>query len=531
VAGPWPELLVTAAALVLFSWRLDRNGYGNAFYAAAVRSMTTSWHNFLYASFDPGGWITVDKPPLAFWPAALSARVFGYSSWTVLLPSAIAGAATVWILMATVRRPWGRTAGLVAGVVFALTPVVVAIARSNNPDMMMVFWLVAAAWSVGRGIEEGRLRWTILAGGFCGFGFLAKLLAAGMVMPGLWLAYLVAAPGAWRARVLHCIAGGLVFLAIAGVWIVAVDAAPLSHRPWIGGSDNGNALSLVLDSDGFGRVFGTGANDRGPGPGGGFGRARVEAGPFDDVDGSPGLFRLFDRAIGDQVMWLAPGILVVAVAAGIELARRRKRDARLGRPGRTDRCPRQAALLLSRWRRVRQQRRPRCAPHRRGLAQLPRRRPLRVGRNERLRCHAVRLRGPGGCAPRRGRPPRRRESVVSALSREHLSREGRASMFEVVPSDGGIRAWGELDVATAPILEAALAEELRRSNTVTLDLDGLDFMDSSGLSVLVANLKRARSAGGDLVVIVTKPGLRRLFDLTGLSEMFNLDENNLGEGD
>ena len=97
-------------------------------------------------------------------------------------------------------------------------------------------------------------------------------------------------------------------------------------------------------------------------------------------------------------------------------------------------------------------------------------------------------------------------------------------MFEVVPSDGGIQARGELDVATAPILEAALGEELRRSNTVTLDLDGLDFMDSSGLSVLVANLKRARSAGGDLVVIVTKPSLRRLFDLTGLSEMFNLGD-------
>ena len=225
------------------------------------------------------------------------------------MPSAFAARRTVWILMATVRRPWGRAAGSTAGVVFALTPVVVAIARSNNPDMMMVFWLVAAAWAVGRGIDDGRLRWMLLAGVFCGCGFLAKLLAAGMVMPGLWLAYLVAAPIALRGRV-ACTASrvGWCSSRLLGGWIVAVDAAPLSHRPWIGGSDNGNAVesrcstrtASVVCSGPAGTIA---ARDRG----GGFGRARVEADPFEGLDDSPGLFRLFDHTLGDQIMWLAPG--------------------------------------------------------------------------------------------------------------------------------------------------------------------------------------------------------------------------------
>ena len=111
----WPELLVVLGVLTLFAWAIDRNGYGNTYYAAAIRSMTRSWHNFFYGSLDPGGWITVDKPPFAFWLQALSARVFGFNSWALLLPGAACGALAVWVLMATVRRPWGRTAGVVAG--------------------------------------------------------------------------------------------------------------------------------------------------------------------------------------------------------------------------------------------------------------------------------------------------------------------------------------------------------------------------------------------------------------------------------
>ena len=201
----WPELLVALGALTLFAWGLDRNGLGNAYYAAAVRSMTQSWHNFFYGSLDPGGWITVDKPPGALWLQALSARGSSVSARgrSCFLRRSAARSRSG----SSCRRsaaPWGRTAGIVAGVVLALTPMVVAVSRSNNPDGTLMLTAVLAAWAVQRGMSDGRARWMVLAGVFCGFGFLTKLLAAGLIMPGLWLAYLVVAPVAFRKRVLHC---------------------------------------------------------------------------------------------------------------------------------------------------------------------------------------------------------------------------------------------------------------------------------------------------------------------------------------
>ncbi len=326
----WAELLTASGALALFAWALDRNGYANTFYSAAVRSMTVNWHNFFYGSLDPGGWITVDKPPAALWLQALSVRIFGFSSWSLLLPSAVCGALAVWFLMLTVRRAWGRTAGIVAGVALALTPAIVAVSRSNNPDATLVLAVVLAAWAVQKGIAGGRVRWMVLAGVCCGFGFLTKLLAAGIVMPGLWGAYLVAAPGPWRKRTLHCLAGAAAFFVVAIGWVALVDLRSLADRPWIGGSTDGSALDLVFGYDGFGRITGAtagpGGNAFGGGPGGVFGGG----GGINQFGGATGLLRLFNNGMGDQVMWLFPVALVSAFAGVITAARRRVRDARLG---------------------------------------------------------------------------------------------------------------------------------------------------------------------------------------------------------
>src|SRR5205823_11710113 len=132
---PWrPVAAVTALALALNLWALDRNGVGNSYYAAAVRSMAQSWHNFFFASFDPGGFITIDKPPLATWVQTGFVKMFGFNSWSLLLPSALAGAAAVLVLYLTVARTFGRAAGLLSALVLAVTPVSVAVNRSNSPD-------------------------------------------------------------------------------------------------------------------------------------------------------------------------------------------------------------------------------------------------------------------------------------------------------------------------------------------------------------------------------------------------------------
>ena len=337
----WPEVVVTLSSLLLFGWNLSQNGTGNAFYAASVRSMSRSWSNFFYASLDPGGWITVDKPPAALWLQALSVRIFGFGSWQVLLPGVLCGGLAVWVLMATIRRPWGRTAGVVSGIALALTPVIVATSRSNNPDITLVLTVVLAAWATMRGIEDGRTRWMALAGLFCGVGFLTKLLAAGLVMPGLWGAYLLAAPGSWKKRAAQCFAGALVFFVVCVAWVGAVDVRPVADRPWIGGSTDGSARDLVFGYNGFGRV--TGAAE-GPGGGGALGGNRIDGGSgafgaggfgggangINQFGGSTGALRLFNAGMGDQVMWLFPVTMVAALAAIASAIRRRRRDAQLG---------------------------------------------------------------------------------------------------------------------------------------------------------------------------------------------------------
>jgi 4-amino-4-deoxy-L-arabinose transferase-like glycosyltransferase len=337
-----PEVMVAALSLLLNAWRLDRNGLGNSYYAAAVRSMTTSWKAFFYGSLDPGNWITTDKPPGALWLQALSARIFGYSGWSVLLPSAVCGAFAVYVLTVTVRRVWGTTAGLVAGTALALTPAVVAVSRSNNPDALLMLAVVAAAWATERAITTKRVHWLLFAGAICGFGFLTKLLVVGLVMPGLWLGYLVAARESFARRCLHLVAATGLFATISLAWVAAVDLTPITSRPYIGGSTNNTALDLAFGYRGVGRLTGStdggGPRPGGPnGPGGFQGRPPegfpgTTAGGFsvDEFGGQTGVSRLFNNGMGDQVMWLAPIAAISFLAAAITAVRRRSRDARLG---------------------------------------------------------------------------------------------------------------------------------------------------------------------------------------------------------
>ena len=186
IPRPRPELVgLLVLAAVLYLWALDQNSWANEYYSAAVRSMSTSWHNFFYDSFDPSGVMTVDKPPLGLWVQALSVRVFGYHPLSMLIPEALMGVASVGLIYDLVRRRFGRTAGFVGGLVLALTPITVAISRHNNPDAMLILCCVAALWFVVRGLEDGRTRWLVLAGVSIGLGFEAKMAAALLIVPAL----------------------------------------------------------------------------------------------------------------------------------------------------------------------------------------------------------------------------------------------------------------------------------------------------------------------------------------------------------
>lgn len=317
--------LLLAGTAVLYLWDLAASGWANSYYATAVAAMAQDWTAFFFGSLDAGNVITVDKPPASLWVMALSARVFGFSSWSMLVPQALMGVAAVALLHAAVRRVSAPWAGLVAGAVLALTPVAALMFRFNNPDVLLVLLLVAAAYATVRAIEKAGTRWLLLAGALLGFAFLAKMGQAFLVLPGFALAYLIAAPtGLWR-RVGQLLATGVAIVVSAGWWIAVVELWPSDSRPYIGGSQADSVVELALGYNGLGRILGGNGN---PGaaampspPDGGTGRFQSLPGGF---GGESGWLRMFNESIAGQISWLLPAALGLLIA-GMWLTRRSPR--------------------------------------------------------------------------------------------------------------------------------------------------------------------------------------------------------------
>jgi 4-amino-4-deoxy-L-arabinose transferase-like glycosyltransferase len=321
LAGRAGLLVLVALAGALNLWALGRNGWANDYYSAAVRSMSASWHDFLFASLDPSGVMTVDKPPLALWVQALSVRLFGYHSLSVLVPQALMGIASVVLVYDLVRRRFNRLGGLLAGLALALTPMTVAVSRHNNPDALLVLCCVAAVWFSVRALEDGRTRWLMLAGVAAGLGFETKMAVALTVVPGVAVAWLWICP-AGRTR-LHALrqllAGGAALVLVGGAWPALVQLTPASRRPWISGTSDNSIFSLIFGYNGLGRVDG---QTGGPGgaPGGGANSL---------FGGSAGPLRLVNAALGGQAGWLL-GFALGGALAILLSSRLRRSDARSG---------------------------------------------------------------------------------------------------------------------------------------------------------------------------------------------------------
>ncbi|WP_085066930.1 glycosyltransferase family 39 protein [Catenuloplanes japonicus] len=317
---PRNEHLALAALLagtaLLYLWDLSASGYANSFYAAAVQAGSQSWKALLFGSLDAGNAITVDKPPASLWVMGLSARIFGFNSWSLLVPQALMGVASVALLHATVRRRFGAVAGLIAGATLALTPVAVLMFRFDNPDALLVLLMVAAAYAVVRATETASLRWLALCGVAIGFAFLTKMLQGFLVLPGFALVYLIAAPATMWKRIRHLLVAALSVTVSAGWFIALVEIWPKDSRPFIGGSEGDSLLELALGYNGLGRILGGSGN--GGGGGGGMGGGNTGFG------GSPGITRLFGDSMGTEISWLLPAALI-ALVAGLWFTRRAPR--------------------------------------------------------------------------------------------------------------------------------------------------------------------------------------------------------------
>ena len=315
-------VLVLATA-VLYIWGLSASGWANSFYSAAAQAGGQDWKAWFFGSLDSGNSITVDKPPASLWVMGLSVRLFGLSSWSILVPQAIMGVLTAWLVFATTRRAlrtWTPGSGrplsswsvhnlaLFGAAAFALTPVAVLMFRFNNPDALLMLLLTAATYCVVRATETASRRWMVWAGVAIGFAFLTKTLQAFLILPPLALAYLIMAPASWRKRVVDLLAAAAALAVSAGWYIAVFTLTPASMRPYMGGSQTNSFLELAFGYNGLGRLTGDEVGSVGGGNGGTW--------------GSIGILRLFTGVSGGMVAWLIPAALVLAVVGVVLLGRR-----------------------------------------------------------------------------------------------------------------------------------------------------------------------------------------------------------------
>ncbi len=322
-------LLIILIAAGVRLWNLSGHGYGNIYYAAAVRSMAADGHNFLYAAFDPAGFLGLDKPPVAFWIQVLAVKLLGFSGLVLHLPQVIEGIAAVVLLYYLTRRVAGEWGGLLAGAVFALTPAAVAADRSNLADSCLVLVLLVAAWAWLNASKKGYSRWLFLGAALVGVAFNVKLLAAYIVLPTFYMIYWLCAPLRRGKRFMHLGLATVALLIVSFSWPMLVELTPTDRRPFVGDTNSNSAFTLAFGSKGFGNVAGRnrpGAKDapRGPLPPGMPGLpAPPGGGPDEGTEqitghgGRPGLFRMLNRDLAGHISWWLPFVLTGMIALGL----------------------------------------------------------------------------------------------------------------------------------------------------------------------------------------------------------------------
>lgn len=374
----WILGVILVLALFLYGWQIWKAGSANAFYTAAIKSMTESFHNFWYGSFDPAGYITVDKPPVALWFMAISAKIFGVHGWSVVLPSVLFGVGSVYLMYRLVQPYFGKNAARLSALALTLTPIVVADSRTNNMDATLVFFLMLALYFLEKSIGSRKIWSLLISFGLIGIAFNVKMLQAFMILPAMYLFYWLAANETWKKKITKLTFATVSLLIFTLAYPISVDMTPASSRPYVGGSETNSLLELAFgyngserllgQTTGTGGTFGAGMNSKtqnkkgGGMPGGGKaptgmkqngktgtspGGKQMKGQPNGGGKGGPGKmgnggggggafnigtagpFRLFQSALGPEVSWLLPFALFGLIGGLVFFRDRRKRWFRL----------------------------------------------------------------------------------------------------------------------------------------------------------------------------------------------------------
>ncbi|SFC51535.1 glycosyltransferase family 39 protein [Clostridium uliginosum] len=247
------SLVLILSAILNFA-NISIEAYGNGYYAAGVKSMTMSLKNFFFVSFDPTGFVTIDKPPLGFWIQAIFAKIFGFSGWSILLPEALAGVISVWLIYYLVKRSFGTVAGLISALCLAVTPVFVAASRNNTIDNLLVVTLLSACVALSIAAEKGKVKYLIISLVLVGIGFNIKMLEAYMIGPAFYITYLLSSTISFKKKIKHLVLGTVVLFAVSLSWAAIVDLVPAQNRPYVGSSTNNSVLELIIGHNGLERL-------------------------------------------------------------------------------------------------------------------------------------------------------------------------------------------------------------------------------------------------------------------------------------
>lgn len=356
--------LILILSSVLNIANLGIEGYANQYYAAGVKSMTMSLKNFFFVSFDPAGFVTIDKPPLGFWIQSISAKIFGFSGWSILLPQAIAGVISVYIIYLIIKRTFGSPAGLLSALFLAVTPVFVAVSRNNTCDNLLVLALLLSCLALTKSFEKGKKKYLFISLALIGAGFNIKMLQAYMIIPAIYISYLLYSEISFKKRIINLIAGSIILVSVSLCWAAAVDLIPTSYRPYVGSSSNNTEMELIFGHNGLERLTsstgntGNGGNKgqmpemssdnqtgnqnmQTPPSGNGQNQSRPQGLPNDGqgrMGNGPGgkqngggmggtfggnetasIFRLFsNNSLSDQIIWLFPLSIFGFIAAAIK---------------------------------------------------------------------------------------------------------------------------------------------------------------------------------------------------------------------
>lgn len=263
----WYLITILVLSAFLYGWGIWDAGSANSYYTAAITSMTKSWSNFWYGAFDPAGFITVDKPPVALWLMAISAKIFGVHGWSVVLPSVLSGIGSVYLMYKLIAPKFGPWPGRLAALVMTLTPTVVANSRTNNMDAILVFFLLLSVFILQKAVSKKNFWLVIVSFGLVGVSFNIKMLQAFMILPAMLIYYWIAIKVPWKKKVAWLFAAATSLAIFTLAYPVAVDAVDKSDRPYIGSSQNNSLLELAFGYNGTERLLGQSTGTGGAFPG------------------------------------------------------------------------------------------------------------------------------------------------------------------------------------------------------------------------------------------------------------------------